>query len=207
MSRAAVLNIHPQNPQGRLIAKAVEVLNGGGIIAHPTDTTYALGVHLHNKQGIEMLYRIKGKNPTRPCSLLCADLSNIAEYAKVDDVAYRTMKRLLPGPYTFILEATKNSPRITLTTRKEVGLRCPDDNIVRALVREMGTPLVSTSCSLPDGELLSSADEIQQFFGHQIELIIDAGYIYPEPSTMISFVTGAATIIRKGKGPIEEGLF
>jgi len=204
MAQAEVFHIHTQNPQARLIAKAAEILSKGGIIAHPTDTTYALGVHLLNKQGVEKLYRIKGKELNRPLSLLCADLSNIAEYAKVDDLAFRTMKRLLPGPYTFILPATKNAPRITQTPRKEVGLRCPNDNIVRALIEKIGAPLVSTSCKPAGGVLLSSPDEIQQFFGHQIDLIIDAGTIYPEPSTIISFMTGAAEIIRVGKGPVDQ---
>ncbi len=204
MARAEVVQIHPQNPQARLIAKAAEILEQGGIIAHPTDTTYALGVHLLNKQGVEKLYRIKGKELTRPLSLLCADLSNIAAFAKVDDLAYRTMKRLLPGPYTFILPATKNAPRITQTPRKEVGLRCPDDNIVRALIEKIGAPLVSTSCKPFGGQLLASPDEIQEFFGHQIDLIIDVGVIYPEPSTIVSFMSGAAEVIRVGKGPIDQ---
>ncbi len=204
MARAEVLHIHPQNPQPRLIAKVAEVLDKGGVIAHPTDTTYALGVHLLNKQGVEKLYRIKGKELNRPLSLLCADLSNIAAYAKVDDLAYRTMKRLLPGPYTFILPATKNAPRITQTPRKEVGLRCPDDNIVRALIEKIGAPLVSTSCKPMGGDLLSLPEEIQDHFGHQIDLIIDAGMIYPEPSTIISFMSGSADIIRAGKGSIDN---
>jgi tRNA threonylcarbamoyl adenosine modification protein (Sua5/YciO/YrdC/YwlC family) len=188
----------------RLINKAAEILNRGGIVAHPTDTTYALGVHLNNKQGIDALYRLKGKDVKRPLSLLCSDLSNIAVYAQVDDFAYRFMKRLLPGPYTFILPAAKAAPRITQTTRKEVGLRCPADNIVHALGAAIGVPLVSTSCSTPDGELLADPDDIMQFFGHQLDLVIDAGYIYPEPSTIISFMTGRAQVLRLGKGPVDE---
>lgn len=176
----------------------------GGVIAHPTDTTYALGVHLKNKQGIEKLYRLKGKDLNRPLSLLCADLSNIADYANVDNLAHRTMKRLLPGPYTFILPATKNAPRITQTPRKEVGLRCPDDNIVRAIIQKLGMPLVSTSCKPQGGELLASPEEIDQYFGPQIELIVDAGYIYPEPSTILSFMTDVAEVVRQGKGPIDQ---
>jgi tRNA threonylcarbamoyl adenosine modification protein (Sua5/YciO/YrdC/YwlC family) len=204
MAHADRFHIHPDNPQMRLIQKAAEILKKGGIIAHPTDTTYALGVHLHNKQGIEELYRIKGKDLKRPLSLLCADLSNIAEYANVDDVAYRVMRRLLPGPYTFILPATKAAPRITQTPRKEVGLRCPKDNIVAALGQVLGEPLVSTSCSAPGGELLADPDDILQIFGHQIGLVIDAGYIYPEPSTIISLMSGRPELVRLGKGPFDE---
>jgi len=206
MPRATILHIHPENPQMRLIQKAVEILHQGGIVAHPTDTTYALGVHMKNKKGIETLYRLKGKELNRPLSLLCGDLSNIAEYAQVDDLAYRVMKRLLPGPYTFILPATKNAPRITQTPRKEVGLRCPLDNIVRMIIEELGMPLVSTSCKPPGGELLASPEDIDLYFGHQIDLIIDAGYIYPEPSTILSFMSGEGEVIREGKGPIDQEL-
>lgn len=203
MTRAQLFRIHTENPQTRLIAKTVEILQNGGIIAHPTDTTYALGVHLNNKKGIEQLYRIKGKALDRPLSLLCPDLSNISEYAKIDDLAYRILKRVLPGPYTFILPATKAAPRITQTPRKEVGLRCPDDIILRTLMLELGLPLVSTSCSI-DGELLADPDDIMRFFGNQIDLVIDAGYIYPEPSTIISFMEGAPEVIRPGKGDVDQ---
>ncbi|MDP8225741.1 MAG: L-threonylcarbamoyladenylate synthase [Candidatus Lernaella stagnicola] len=204
MAKAELFHIHPENPQMRLIGKTVDILNRGGIVVHPTDTTYAFGVHLENKKGIESLYRIKGKSLDRPLSLLCADLSNIAEYAKVDDVAYRAMRRLLPGPYTFILPATKAAPRITQTPRKEVGLRCPADNILQALASEIGLPLVSTSVRALDGELLADPDDIMRLFGHEVDLIIDAGYIYPEPSTIISFMEGFPEIIREGKGSVED---
>lgn len=204
MGKAECFHIHPQNPQTRLIDKVVEALKRGGVIAHPTDTTYALGVALDNKQGIETLYSIKGKDLKRPLSLLCADLSNVSVYAQVDDVAYRLLKRLLPGPYTMILPATKAAPRITQTPRKEVGLRVPDDNIVRAIGERLGAPLVSTSCSLPDGELLADPDDILRYYGHQLDIVIDAGFIYPEPSTILSFMSGKPEIIRRGKGPIED---
>jgi tRNA threonylcarbamoyl adenosine modification protein (Sua5/YciO/YrdC/YwlC family) len=204
MPQAERFHLHPDNPQGRLVQKAAEILERGGIIAHPTDTTYALGVHLLNKQGVETLYRIKGKDLKRPLSLLCGDLSNISEYAKVDDTAYRVMKRLLPGPYTFILPATKNAPRVAQTPRKEVGLRCPKDNIVHELGRILGVPLVSTSCSLPGGELLADPDDIMRYYGHQLDLVIDTGFIYPEPSTIISFMSGEPKVIRVGKGPVDD---
>jgi len=203
MAQADLFRIHPDNPQPRLIRRVAEMLRDGGIIAHPTDTTYALGVYLHNKRGIEELYRIKGKALNRPLSLLVADLSGLAEYAQVDDRAYRIMKRLLPGPYTFILPATKNAPRITQTPRREVGLRCPADNIVQALGAELGSPLVSTSCSIPGGELLADPDDIMQYFGHQLNVVIDAGYIYPEPSTILSFMSGDLEVIREGKGSLD----
>ncbi len=204
MAQAELFRIHQENPQTRLVKKTVDILKRGGIIVHPTDTTYALGVHLKNKKGIEQLYRLKRKAITRPLSLLCPDLSNISEYAQVSDSAYRIVKRLLPGAYTFILPATKAAPRITQTPRKEVGLRCPDDNIFYALSAELGLPLVSTSCSTIDGELLADPDDIMRFFGHQVDLVIDAGYIYPEPSTIISLMSGYPEVLREGKGPMDD---
>ena len=200
MTQATLLRIHPENPQQRMISRVVELLHKGGIIAHPTDTTYALGAHLNNKQGIEQLYRMKRKAINRPLSLLCADLSLISEYAQVDDRAYRIMRRLLPGPYTFILPATKNAPRITQTPRKEVGLRCPADNIIRAIIDELGVPMVSTSCATPDGELLADPQDIMDIFGHQLDIVIDGGYIYPEPSTILDFTSGRPEVVREGKG-------
>lgn len=204
MTKAERFHIHPENPQQRLIDKVVEVLKRGGIIAHPTDTTYALGVALDNKQGIETLYRIKGKDLKRPLSILCCDLSNVSEYAQVDDVAYRLLRRLLPGPYTMILPATKAAPRIAQTPRKEVGLRVPADHILRAIGEKLGMPLVSTSCSVADGELLADPDDIMRYYGHQLDIVIDAGFIYPEPSTILSFMSGRPELVRQGKGPIDD---
>ena len=187
----------------RLVSRAVDILRDGGIVVHPTDTTYALGVALSNKRGIEKLYQIKKKSLKRPLSFICKDLSHISEYGDVSKEAYRTMKRLLPGPYTFILEANKNAPRVTQTQRKEVGIRVPDCPICQALIEHLGEPLISTSAYVPGGELLSDPDEIMKVLGGQVDLIIDAGIILPEPSTIISFVMQEPVLIRQGKGTFD----
>jgi tRNA threonylcarbamoyl adenosine modification protein (Sua5/YciO/YrdC/YwlC family) len=203
MGKAQVFKINRDYPQGRLIAKAAEVLRDGGIIVHPTDTTYALGVALHNKRGIETLYTIKKKSLKRPLSFICKDLSHISEYGEVSKEAYRTMKRLLPGPYTFILEANKNAPRVTQTPRKEVGIRVPDCLICQLLIEKLGEPLISTSAYVPGGEILSDPEDIMKVLGGQVDLIIDAGIILPEPSTIISFVTQEPVLVRQGKGKFD----
>ncbi len=203
MGKAQVFKINRDHPQTRLIKQVVDILNDGGIIVHPTDTTYALGVHLLNKRKVGLLYQLKKKSLKRPLSFLCSGLSNIAEYAKVGDEAYRTMKRLLPGPYTFILEAKKTAPRVTQTNKKEIGIRVPDDKICQAIIEKLGQPLVSTSAYVHGGELLSDPETIMKVFGGQVDVIIDAGIIPPKPSTIISFVNHEPDLIRLGKGPFD----
>jgi tRNA threonylcarbamoyl adenosine modification protein (Sua5/YciO/YrdC/YwlC family) len=203
MGKAQVFKINRDYPQMRLIGKAAEILQDGGIIVHPTDTTYALGVKMTNKRGIEKLYQIKKKSLKRPLSFICKDLSNISEYAKLGDQAYRTMKRLLPGPYTFVLEANKNAPRVTQTNHKEIGIRVPDCAICQALIDLLGEPLISTSAYVLGGELLSDPDEIMKVLGGHVDLIIDAGIIIPEPSTIISFASHTPELIRLGKGKFD----
>lgn len=203
VGKAAVIAIHPEHPQPRLIAQVVDCLRADGLIVHPTDTTYAIGTRMSNKRGVELMYQLKKKSLKRPLSFLCRDLSNIAEYAKVGDDAYRTMKRLLPGPFTMILEAKKNAPRITQTPRKEIGIRVPDDAICRAIIEALGEPLLSTSAYVHDGELLADPDEILHALGGYVDIIIDAGYIHPEPSTIVSFVNDRTNLVRQGKGAFE----
>jgi tRNA threonylcarbamoyl adenosine modification protein (Sua5/YciO/YrdC/YwlC family) len=203
MSKAQVLKINPEYPQMRHIVRAAEVLIEGGIIVHPTDTTYALGVQVNNKRGVEMLYQIKKKSLKRPLSFLCKDLSNISEYAMLGNDAYRTMKRLLPGPYTFILEANKNAPRVAQTIKKEIGIRVPDCPVCQGIIEKIGGPLVSTSAYIHGGELLSDPDEILKVLGGHVDLILDAGIIIPAPSTIISFVSREPTLVRQGKGAFD----
>ncbi len=200
MGKAQVFKINQENPQTRLIDKVVEVLDAGGLIVHPTDTTYAIGVHMKNKRGVEKLYQLKKKSLKRPLSYLCKDLSNIAEYAKLSDSAYRTMKRLLPGPYTFILNANKSAPRVTHFTNSEIGIRVPDDRICEAIIAKLGMPLVSTSAYIFGGEILADPEDIMHVLGGHVDVIIDAGNIYPEPSTIISFLKDEPELIRIGKG-------
>jgi len=201
-----VLSINCQNPQMRLIKKAVEVLRQGGIIVYPTDTVYGLGCDLSNKKGIEKIYEIKRRNKKQPLSFVCADLKHISQYAKVTDYAYKTMRRLLPGPYTFILEASRLVPKIILPKRQTTGIRVPDNNICLSLVRELEQPIISTSVKTAEGEDLGNPYAIEEKFGKIVDLIIDGGIINPEPSSVVSLVDDQIEILRIGKGDVSAFL-
>ena len=196
------LAINSQNPQARLVKKAVEILQDGGVIIYPTDTVYGLGCALFNKKGIDRIYEIKRRNRKQPLSFVCADLKDISRYARVSDFAYKTMKRLLPGPYTFILEASRLVPKIILPKRLTTGIRVPDNQICLSLVRELGQPIISTSVTTESGEILSDPVEIKEKFGKRVDLIIDGGILASEPSSVISLVGDAIEIIRVGNGDI-----
>ncbi len=197
-----VLSINSQNPQMRLIRKATDVLRDGGIIIYPTDTVYGVGCDLSNKRGIEKIYEIKRRNKKRPLSFVCSDLKHISQYALVTDYAYKTMKRFLPGPYTFILEASRLVPRIILPKRPTTGIRVPDNQICLALIRELGQPIISTSVQTLDGEDLGDPVIINEHFGRVVDLIIDGGIIVPEPSSVVSLVDDRIEVLRTGKGDV-----
>jgi tRNA threonylcarbamoyl adenosine modification protein (Sua5/YciO/YrdC/YwlC family) len=201
-----MLSINSQNPQMRLIRKAVDVLRQGGIIIYPTDTVYGLGCDLSNKKGIEKIYELKRRNRKQPLSFICSDLKHISQYAKVTDYAYKTMKRLLPGPYTFILEASRLVPKIILPKRSTTGIRVPDNQICLDLIKELGQPIISTSVKTINGEDLGNPHEIEERFGRMVDLIIDGGIIIPEPSSVISLVDDNIEIIRNGKGDVSAFL-
>ncbi len=162
-----LITINPQNPQPRLIRKAVEILKAGGIVVYPTDTYYGIGCDLMNPKAIERIYQLKRRDKSKPFSFICSDLTNISQYAKVSNYAYRTMKRLLPGPYTFILEGSKLVPKIMLTKRKTAGIRVPDNAICLALVRELGHPIITTSAATAEGESFHDASLIHDHYGKQ----------------------------------------
>jgi len=199
-----VIAINSQNPQMRLIRKAVEILKDGGVIIYPTDTVYGLGCDLSNKRGIERIYDIKRRNKKQPLSFVCSDLKHISQYARVTDYAYKTMKRLLPGPYTFILEASRLVPKIILPKRPTTGIRVPDNEICLSLIRELGQPIISTSVKTLDGEDLGNPSIIDEHFGHIVDLIIDGGVIDPQPSSVISLMDDTVEIIRIGKGDVSD---
>jgi len=201
-----MLSINSQNPQLRLIRKAVDILRQGGIIIYPTDTVYGLGCDLSNKKGIERIYELKRRNRKQPLSFICSDLKHISQYAKVTDYAYKTMKRLLPGPYTFILKASRLVPKIILPKRSTTGIRVPDNQICLDLIKELGQPIISTSVKTADGEDLGTPYEIEERFGRMVDLIIDGGIIIPEPSSVISLVDDNIEIIRNGKGDVSAFL-
>jgi len=198
--------INNQNPQMRLIRKAVEILRGGGIVIYPTDTVYGMGCDLFNKKGIERIYEIQRRDRKQPLSFICADLKDISHYAQVSDNAYKIMKRLLPGPYTFILDASRAVPKIILPKRQTTGIRVPDNRICQALLAEMGSPVISTSVKDGEGELLSDPLIIEEFFGKRVDMIIDGGIIAAAPSSVVSLLNEGVEVIRAGKGDVSAFL-
>ena len=198
--------INNQNPQMRLIRRAVEILRSGGIIIYPTDTVYGMGCDLFNKKGIERIYEIQRRDRKQPLSFICADLKDISRYARVSDDAYKIMKRLLPGPYTFILDASRAVPKIILPKRQTTGIRIPDNRICQTLIAEMGSPVISTSVKDGEGELLSDPRIIEEFFGKRVDMIIDGGIIAAAPSSVISLLNDRVEIIRTGKGDVSAFL-
>jgi tRNA threonylcarbamoyl adenosine modification protein (Sua5/YciO/YrdC/YwlC family) len=194
--------INSQNPQLRLIRRAVEILKNGGIIIYPTDTVYGMGCDLFNKRGIERIYEIQRRDRRQPLSFICSDLKDISHYARVSDDAYKIMRRLLPGPYTFILDASRIVPKIILPKRQTTGIRIPDNPICQALVAEMGSPVISTSVKDEDGELLSDPRVIEELFGKRVDMIIDGGIIVPTPSSVVSLLAEGVEVIRVGKGDV-----
>ncbi len=197
-----LLTINSDNPQMRLIRKVAETLKGGGIIAYPTDTVYGIGCDLFNKRGIEKIYEIKRRSLKQPFSFICADLKDISNYALVSNYAYKTMRRLLPGAYTFVLEASRLVPKILLTKRKTVGIRVPDNKICLTLVKELGHPIISTSATTGSDEILSDPAEIEQRYGRAVDLVIDGGILASEKSSVVSLVDDVPEVIRKGKGDV-----
>jgi tRNA threonylcarbamoyl adenosine modification protein (Sua5/YciO/YrdC/YwlC family) len=197
-----LIRINPQNPQPRLIRRVVEALNKGGVIAYPTDTVYGFGCSLYNKKGIERIYLIKRSERSQPFSLICADLKDISLYAKVSNYAYKTMKRLLPGPYTFILEGTKLVPKIMLTRRMTAGIRVPNNPICLGIVNELGHPIISTSAMLPGGEALYDPADIASKLGKVLDLVIDGGILVSEPSSIIDLTEDRPKVLRQGKGDV-----
>jgi tRNA threonylcarbamoyl adenosine modification protein (Sua5/YciO/YrdC/YwlC family) len=197
-----VLEINTQNPQKRFIRRAAEILRAGGIIAYPTDTYYGIGCDIMNKKAIARVYLLKRRPKHKPFSFICSDLKNISQYAQVTNYAYKTMKRLLPGPYTFILEGSRLVPRIMLTNRKTAGIRVPDHNICLSIVKELGNPILSTSATDPAGEILESVVEIEERLGHALDLIIDGGPVSLKPSSVVSLIDDDPEIIREGQGDV-----
>ena len=198
-----LIKINAINPQTRLICRVVEHLKIGGIIAYPTDTYYGIGCDIMNKKAIEKIYQLKHRNKNKPFSFICSGLKNISHYAKVSNYAYKNMKRLLPGPYTFILEGSKLVPKIMLTKRKTAGIRVPDNAICLALVEQLGNPIITTSATMPEGSILHDPSLIHDFFQSRIDFVIDGGPPVPgQPSSIISLINDMPEIIRKGLGDV-----
>jgi len=194
--------LHPVTPQLRFINKAVEVLKSGGVIIYPTDTVYGLGCNIFDKKALERIYDIKHEAGTKLFSFICPDLKDISKYAKVSDYSYRTMKKLLPGPYTFVLPAAREVPKTLWTKRKTVGIRIPDNQIALTLTKELGHPIVSTSVTKRTGELLFDPEEIRSIFNPHVDLMLSSGALEGKPSSIIDLSGDEPEIIREGAGDI-----
>jgi len=198
--------IHPVNPQARLIRQAVEILRADGLIVYPTDSSYALGCHVGDKRGMERIRRIRAIDNKHNFTLVCRDLSEIAIYAKVDNSAYRLLRSLTPGPYTFILSATHEVPRrLQNPKRKTIGIRVPDHPIAQALLADLGQPLMSSTLILPGKDMPETeAEEIRERLERDVDLVIDGGHCGLEPTTVIDMSEGAPQVLRLGCGAVDS---
>lgn len=201
---AQFFSVHPEQPQPRLIRQAAEILRNGGLMAFPTDSAYALGCLTGDASLLDRIRRIRGVDDRHHFTLMCRDLSEIATYARVDNTQYRLLKAVTPGPYTFILEGTKELPRRVLhPKRKTIGLRIPEHAVVTALLAELDGPLLTSTLLLPGEDLpLTDPDEIRDRLGKQIDLVIEAGYCGPEATTVIDLSSGAPELVRAGRGDL-----
>jgi tRNA threonylcarbamoyl adenosine modification protein (Sua5/YciO/YrdC/YwlC family) len=198
-----LLEINPNNPQLRLIEQVVKLLKNGAIICYPTDTGYGIGCDLFNQRSIKQIIQLKRRPKQKPFSFMCSDLSDISRYAHVSNTAYRLLKKNLPGPYTFVLPGTKLVPKVMATKQKTVGIKVPSHPISKLLLKTLGNPIVNTSVQLEDEEtLFAEPFEIEQYLGNRIDLIIDGGAIYPDPSSVIDLTSDTPEVLRVGKGDV-----
>ena len=200
---AQYFSVHPDNPQPRLIRQAVDIIRDGGVIAYPTDSCYALGCHLGDKAAMARVRRIRNVDERHHFTLVCRDLSEIGQFAKVDNLQYRLMRANTPGGYTFILRATRDVPRRLLTPRHTIGVRIPDHPVALALLDALGEPLLSSTLILPaHGVALNDPQEIRRHLEHQLDLVIDSGPCEGEVTTVVDLSTDAPQLVREGKGDI-----
>ena len=201
--------VHPENPQPRLVRQAVDIIRAGGVVVYPTDSAYALGCHIGDKQALDRIRRIRKLDDRHNFTLVCRDLSEIATYARVDNRVYRSLRACTPGPYTFILRATSEVPRRLLhPKRKTVGLRVPDNRIAEALLVDLAEPLMSVTLIMPGGEYpLIDPYDIRETLEHDVDLVIDGGYCGMEATTVVDFADDMPLVLRAGKGdtaPFED---
>jgi tRNA threonylcarbamoyl adenosine modification protein (Sua5/YciO/YrdC/YwlC family) len=197
-----LLAINKENPQPRLITKVVDILERGGVIAYPTDTTYGIGCSIMNKKGIERIYSIKQREKKKPFSFVCSDLSDIARYAKVSNYQYKIMKRLLPGAYTFVLPASSTVPDLLVTKQKTVGIRIPDNLICLAIVRQLGHPIITTSANRSGEEPIGDPFCVERELGKQLDIVVDGGTLSATVSSVISLIDDMPEVLRKGMGDV-----
>ncbi|MCU7829412.1 MAG: threonylcarbamoyl-AMP synthase [Candidatus Thiodiazotropha sp. (ex Myrtea sp. 'scaly one' KF741663)] len=199
---AQFFQIHPDNPQPRLIKQAVSIIREGGLVVYPTDSSYALGCHIGDKGAMERIRRIRKVGDDHNFTLVCRDLTEISQYAKIDNRDYRLLKNLTPGPYTFIHKATKLVPRRLMhPKRRTIGIRVPDNAIVSALLEELAEPIMSTTMIMPGDDMpLTDPYEMRDLLDHHVDLIIDGGYCGFEPTTVVVMTEDVPQVVRTGKG-------
>jgi tRNA threonylcarbamoyl adenosine modification protein (Sua5/YciO/YrdC/YwlC family) len=200
MAAAPILAIDPVHPQPRHVERAATLLSEGGLVAFPTDTYYGIGCDLFDKRAIERIYQLKQLPRTHELSFICADLAEVSRYAIVENAAYRVLRRKTPGPFTFVLPATRLVPDLLLRRQKTVGVRVPQSPIALEIVRRLEHPIVSTSAATPEGEVLIDPKDIKERLGHGLDLILDGGYKPNEPSTVIDLTGPEPRVVRQGKG-------
>ena len=198
------LELHPVNPQARLVRQAVELLRGGGVIAYPTDSCYALGCHIGDKDALERIRRIRDADRHHHFTLVCRDLTEIARYVKVDTRQFRLLKACTPGPYTFLLEATRETPRrLQHEKRRTIGIRVPDHEVPRMLLAELGEPIMSSTLMLPGDDLpLNDGEEIEARLGREIDALLDGGACGVEPTTVVDLAAWPPVVLRQGRGSL-----
>lgn len=198
---ATRLILHSDHPAPRQINRLTDTLRSGGLVIYPTDTIYGLGCDMFNRKAIDRICQIKQVPTDRSFSFICADLTDLTKYARnVSNASYRLMNRLLPGPYTFVLEASRDVPKFMMSNRKTVGIRVPDNQVCRSIVTALGQPIISTSLTLPDGDLLNDPDAIETRLGKVVDIIVDAGILLSEPSTVVDLTGDEPVVLREGKG-------
>lgn len=195
-----IIEINPEHPQPHQIARIVECLKAGGVIAYPTDTTYGIGCSILCKKSIEKIYQLKVRDRRKPFSFICSSLAEVSSYARVSNAAFKILKRHLPGPYTFVLEATREVPDLLLTRQKTVGIRIPDNPVCSALVAALGNPIITTSANLSGEDPVGDPRIINDTFGSQLDFVIDGGLLATDVSSVISLLNDDAEVLRAGLG-------
>ncbi len=197
-----IISINPKNPEPAKIEQAVDSLNSGGIIVYPTDTIYGVGCDIFNKEAVKKIYQLKKRESKKPLSIICADFKQIAQYAILSDANYRLIKKVLPGPFTFILKAKNKLPATFIAKNKTVGIRIPDNQICLQIVKALERPIITTSLNLSGEDVMTSPSQLSKELANKIDLIIDVGSLPQEPSTVVNLTTEEPIILRQGKGDL-----
>lgn len=197
-----VLKIHPDHPETKKIERVVEILKSGGILVYPTDTIYGLGCDIFSKEAIEKIYQLKSRDRKKPLSIICSDIKEVAKYAIIQDYAYRLMKKVLPGPYTFILKAKSEIPKTFLPKNRTVGIRIPNNQICLEITKKLSNPIITTSLNISGQEVMTSPNQLNKELANKIDVIIDAGVLPQQPSSIIDLSVDNPIILREGLGDL-----